>query len=79
MDFGLTPQQRTVARFARRKGLCSPRRWIVVLPWWCCAVLVLVLAIPSYSLSLLLLPLTVWQRRRAIAQLEDWALTLRRL
>lgn len=79
MNIGLAPQQRTVVHLARCKGLCTPRRWIVVIPWWFCAVLVLLLTIPSYGLSLLLLPLTFWQRQRAKAELEDWALTLRRL
>ena len=79
MELGLTPQECTIVRLARRKQLCSENRPIWVLSWWLVALLALVLLIPSHGLSLLLVPLCAWQRQRTRQRIAAWALDLRQL
>ncbi len=80
MDFGLTPQQRTIVRLARTKHLCPEHRAIWVAPLWLVAVLALLPMIHSLGLSLLVVPLLfAWQRRRTRQQISQWGLDLRQL
>ena len=78
MDLGLSPQERTIVRLARSKRLCPQSRAIWVVPLWLVAVLALLPMVPSYGLSLLLVPLLfAWQRRRTRQRIAAWALDLR--
>jgi len=85
MDIGLTPQQRTILRLAREKGLVGARRIQVVPPLWTIALatllpLLLLLWIPwSFVLLLLIPPLGCWQRGRVEQRIAEWALDLREI
>ena len=79
MEIGLTPQERSTVRLARRKHLCPQGRPIWVMPWWAVALLALVLLLPSHGLSLLLVPLCAWQRHHTRQRIAAWALDLRQL
>jgi hypothetical protein len=81
MDIGLTPQQRTILRCARAKGLSGADRSQVVPPLWAIALatlLLLLLWLPWSYVSLLLIPaLGRWQRSRVKQRIAEWALDLR--
>lgn len=80
MDVGLTPQQRTIVRRARRQHLPGSERWQILPPLWSVALLALALLPISHGISLVVIPaLGFWIRRRISERIEEWRLDLREL
>lgn len=76
----LTPQEQRILDRARRVGLIRLRRRVGYWRWGWCLLLAVALAVPSFGVSLLLLPL-IWtlQHRRTRFRIEEWALDLREI
>jgi hypothetical protein len=84
MDIGLTPQQQTILRRARRKRLLGAERWQVIPPLWVMAgtslAPLLLILHPSRYLPLVVVPpLGLWQRSRVEQRIAAWALDLREI
>lgn len=76
----LTPQHHRILDRARRVGLIRTDRRVGFWRWGWCVLLALLLALPSFGVSLLLLPL-IWtlQHHRTRFRIEEWALDLREI